>query len=147
MTFFIKICEEQAIRSLIGIFHWEKIEKDFNDFWHRKLTLKVKFWHFLTPPPLTQFTKFNNFLWVCWFLGKNLSNFVPLVWKLYNLYCHNERRPQNFAKFSPYLLWPSQSIWTLIAQAPDFPTNKIIFFYEKNTIYLTIFYRQLKSPR
>ena len=25
---------------------------------------------------LTQFSKFNNFLWVCWFLGKNLSNFV-----------------------------------------------------------------------
>ena len=41
--------------------------------------------------PLTQFSKFNNFLWVCWFLGKNLSNFVPPVWKLYNLYYHNER--------------------------------------------------------
>ena len=27
--------------------------------------------------PLTQFSKFNNFFWVCWFLGKNLSNFVP----------------------------------------------------------------------
>ena len=27
--------------------------------------------------PLTQFSKFDNFLWVCWFLGKNLSNFVP----------------------------------------------------------------------
>ena len=27
--------------------------------------------------PLTQFWKFNNFLWVCWFLCKNLYNFVP----------------------------------------------------------------------
>ena len=27
--------------------------------------------------PLHQFSKFNNFLWVCWFLGKNLPNFVP----------------------------------------------------------------------
>ena len=27
----------------------EKIEKDSDDFWHRKLTLKVKFWHFSTP--------------------------------------------------------------------------------------------------
>ena len=26
---------------------------------------------------LTQFSKFNNFLRVCWFLGKNRSNFVP----------------------------------------------------------------------
>ena len=25
---------------------------------------------------LHQFSKFNHFLWVCWFLGKNLSNFV-----------------------------------------------------------------------
>ena len=27
--------------------------------------------------PLTQFSKFNSFLWVCLFLGKNLSDFVP----------------------------------------------------------------------
>ena len=27
--------------------------------------------------PLHQFPKFENFLWVCWFLGKNHSNFVP----------------------------------------------------------------------
>ena len=40
------------------------------------MTLKVKFWHFLTSP-LTQFSKFNYFIWVRWFLGKNLSNFVP----------------------------------------------------------------------
>ena len=46
------------------------------------------FWKLLRPP-LIQFSKFNNFLWVCWFLGKNLSNFVPPVWKLHNPYCHN----------------------------------------------------------
>ena len=40
--------------------------------------------------PLTQFSKFNNFLWVCRFLGKNISNFVPPVWKLHNPYCHNQ---------------------------------------------------------
>ena len=28
----------------------KKIEKDSDDFWHRKLTLKVEFWHFLIPP-------------------------------------------------------------------------------------------------
>ena len=37
---------------------------------------------------LIQFSKFNNFLWGCCFLGKNLSNFVPPSWKLHNLYCH-----------------------------------------------------------
>ena len=34
---------------------------------------------------------FNNFLWVCWFLGKNLSNFAPPVWKLHNPYCHKQQ--------------------------------------------------------
>ena len=28
--------------------------------------------------PSTKFSKFNNFLWVCWFIGKNLFNFYPL---------------------------------------------------------------------
>ena len=70
-------------------FNEKKIEKDLDDFCHRKLTLKVKLWHFLTQ--LTQFLKFNNFLWVCWFSGKSLSNFVPPIWKLHNLYCHNCR--------------------------------------------------------
>ena len=45
------------------------------------------FWKLLRPP-LIQFSKFYNFLWGCWFLGKNLSNFVPPVWKLHNPYCH-----------------------------------------------------------
>ena len=39
----------------------------------------------MTPP---QFSKFNNFLWVCWFLGNNLLNFVSPDLKLHNRYCH-----------------------------------------------------------
>ena len=38
---------------------------------------------------MPNFLKFIKFLWVCWFLGKNLANFVPPVWKLHNQYCHN----------------------------------------------------------
>ena len=34
--------------------------------------------------PTTKFSKFNNLLWECWFLGKNISDFVPPVWKLHN---------------------------------------------------------------
>ena len=41
----------------------KKNEKDNYKFWHRKLTLKVKFWHFFDTSPLNQFSKFNNFLW------------------------------------------------------------------------------------
>ena len=72
-------------------FNEKKIEKDSDNFWNRKLTLKVRrlgdFALFDTSP-LIQFSKFNNFLWVCWFLRKNLSNFVPPVWKLHNPYYH-----------------------------------------------------------
>ena len=44
---------------------------------------------FFDTSPLTQFSKFNNFLWVCWFLGKNLFNFVPMLENFKTLYCHN----------------------------------------------------------
>ena len=37
---------------------------------------------------LHQFSKFNNFFWVSWFLFKHLSNFVSPAWKLDNLYYH-----------------------------------------------------------
>ena len=37
---------------------------------------------------LVQFSKFNNFLWVCWFLCENFSNLVYPIWKLHNLLCH-----------------------------------------------------------
>ena len=56
------------------------LPKDSDNFRHRKLTLNVKFWHFwalFDTHPLIQFSKFNNFLWVCWFIGKNLSNLYP----------------------------------------------------------------------
>ena len=39
--------------------------------------LFLKWCLFFDTSPLIQFSKFNNFLWACWFLGKNLSNFVP----------------------------------------------------------------------
>ena len=43
-------------------------------------------------PSLIQNSKFNDFLWVCWFLSKNLFNFVPPARKLHNPYCHNLQR-------------------------------------------------------
>ena len=36
--------------------------------------------------PLHQFSKFIHFLSACWFLGKNLSNFISPAWKLDNPY-------------------------------------------------------------
>ena len=40
----------------------KKKQKASDDFWPIKLTLKVKFWHFLTPPILCQFEKENDFI-------------------------------------------------------------------------------------
>ena len=48
----------------------KKIQKDSNDFWHRKLTLKVRFRHFLTTPVNiceSQIKKLFFFYWVFFF--------------------------------------------------------------------------------
>ena len=50
--------------------------------------LKLCIWKLLRAP-LIQFSKLNNVLGVCWFLGKNLSNFIYPIWKLHNPYCHS----------------------------------------------------------
>ena len=52
-------------------------------FW---VTLLLKWCPIFDNSPLHQFSKFYNFLSACWFLGKNLSNFVSLAWKLDNPY-------------------------------------------------------------
>ena len=55
---------------------------------HRKL-LNFEFWI----NDELENSKFNHFLGICWFLCKNLSNFVPPgapAWKLHNPYCHTQ---------------------------------------------------------
>ena len=62
----------QKMCSFIDIFQWKRIEKDSIDFWHRKLTLKIIFWWFLShhtqvnASPITKITSWLKFL------GKNL---------------------------------------------------------------------------
>ena len=73
-------------------FNEKKIEKDLTDFWTWKIDFESQILALSDTFPLIQFSKFNNFLWVCWFSGKNISNFVSPVWKLYNPYCHTGRR-------------------------------------------------------
>ena len=67
---------------------WKKNWERFQWFLTYKIDLESQILVLFDSSPLTQFLKFNNFLWVCWFLGKNLSNFVPPAWKLDNPYCH-----------------------------------------------------------
>ena len=70
-------------------FNEKKIQKDSDDFWHRKLTLKVKFWYFLTAPHYSNFQNLVISFEYSWFLAKNLSNFLSLPWKLHNRECHS----------------------------------------------------------
>ena len=49
----------------------------------------VENWHFLTPPHYTNSQNSIISFGYGDFLGKNLSNFAPLPWKLHNRYCHN----------------------------------------------------------
>ena len=69
------------------------IEKDLDDFWHRK------FWRFLTRPHYNNSQ--NSIVSLgyveCWFLGKNLSMFVSPAWRLDNPYYH--RRHWSFLKW------------------------------------------------
>jgi hypothetical protein len=60
--------------------------------------------------PLIQNSKFNNFFWVCWFLGKHLSNFVSSVWKLHNQYCHKGHQSGGYFTSSVPQLSPMFSI-------------------------------------
>ena len=115
-------------------FNEKKIEKDSDIFWHRKLTLKVRvILHFLTPPHyLTQFSKFNNFLWGWWFLGKNPSNFVPPppFWKPPNQYSH---KPQ-FSKIS----WKHSSIKD---QIETFNLSATVLYNQDDFVIYRYFWR------
>ena len=61
----------------------QKLSKSFSFFfieeYQFRSTFFLKWCPILDTSPLTPFSKFSNFLWVCWFLGKNISNFVPLL--------------------------------------------------------------------
>ena len=98
-------------QNLTFNFLWQKLSESFPIFFSLKnvnlgahfllltffdnINLILKLLYFLKwcpifgSLPLHQFSKFKNFLWVCWWLGKNLSNFIYPVWKLHNPYCHS----------------------------------------------------------
>ena len=81
--------------SLIDILQWKKNQKDSDDFWHRKLTLKVKFWYFLTAPHYSNFQNLVISFEYSWFLAKTLSNFVFVFWKFDNPYYLNKAFTKN----------------------------------------------------
>ena len=65
-----------------------KLERFLPKNQHTQTLIFASYWG----SPLVQFSKFQNFLSVCWFLGQSLSNSMYPVWKLHNPYCHNVER-------------------------------------------------------
>ena len=68
------------------------------------VTLKTLIFACYWGSPLVQFSKFKNFLWVCWFLGENLSNFIYPVWKLHNPYYHMDHLDPKWLDYVIYLV-------------------------------------------
>ena len=64
---------------------WER----FGWFLTKKIDVECQILALFDSSPLIQNSKYTNLLWVCWFLCKNLSNFVSSAGKLNNLYYHN----------------------------------------------------------
>ena len=107
--------------------------------WRRKLTLKVKFWHFLTPCHYSNSQNSIISFVYSWFLAKNLSNFVSFPWKLHNRYCHTLGSFKNchsmqFQGSAPYCL------------GKRFDACRCIFFenHFNLVIHISIFCKNMK---
>ena len=67
-------------RNLSDFFFIEKYKFRITFFVILKLPYFLKWCPIFDSSPLLQFSKFNDFLCVCWILARNLSNFVSLSW-------------------------------------------------------------------
>ena len=91
LTFKVNFLHQKVSESFQKNFHWRiSIYEQLFCYWHFLTTSISKTLYLLKWCPsfdnslLHQFKKYNNFLLVYWFLCKNLSNFVSLLWKLNN---------------------------------------------------------------
>ena len=62
-----------SMSKIIRIFLKKKIQKDSDDFWRRKFTLKVQNWHFLTNYDWMETQNLVISFDYSWFLAKNLA--------------------------------------------------------------------------
>ena len=120
------------------------------------MSLKVKFWPFLTPPHYTNSQiSITSFGYVNIYVGKNLFNFVSPPWKLDNQYCHKQELWQSQSSFAPYtrkkkFVAAKQSVlcqqqrWLCQTFAPlifilrlnliaEFSCSSLFFFIQKKT--------------
>ena len=92
-------------------------------FWHFLITSIFRSLYFLKwcpvfdSSPLHQFSKLDYFLCACWFLGKNLSNFVSLSWRLDNPYYHTTHGAVQMGKKI------GKDFWKLLDRKEFWPVN------------------------
>ena len=72
------------------VYFWTKSRKNIYGCFFHSFCATDLYFAIYWGCPLVQFSKLQNFLGICWFLDKNISNFVSPVWKLHNPYCHIE---------------------------------------------------------
>ena len=96
-------------------------------------TLKTPIFSSYWGSPSVQFSKFYNFLRVCRFLCKNLSNFVYPVWKLHNPYCHNVYGTGRACGLLRFLNWKTK--WCdnrFQGDLPEYRPNSSVSFINRS---------------
>ena len=90
-------------------------------------TLKTVIFASYWGSPLVQFSKFKNFPLVCWFLCKNLSNFVSLPLKFHNPYCHKFTYFMNVCHSSSLMYFHKTAPLSFIRLVSKNSPSQIIF--------------------
>ena len=101
---FNKKCSPKLI-FLNEFFFW----KNLVDFWHRKLTLEVQFWHFLRPWHYVNLQNTAISFECCWFLSKNLAFKDPSSEKLHDLTDINVQCTKYTVTPKLSVFWPRES--------------------------------------
>ena len=83
-------------------FNEQKLERDSNDFWHRKFTLKVQNWHFLTNFLQMETQNLVVSFDYSWFLAKNLAYAECRIMKFHYQNSSTSQRNLKFSKTSKH---------------------------------------------
>ena len=115
--------------SYIPILQWNKNQKDSDDFWYRKFTLKVQNWHFLTNCHQMETQNLViSFDYSC-FLAKNLAYAECPIMKF-----HYWNSSSQHERICLKILWLSYSKNVLLNGSPKkhYPKHRANLEYAKN---------------
>ena len=109
-------------KFVIPIRQWKKNQKDSDVFWYKKLTWKVKIWHFFTAHHYSNSANLVILLDYRWFLAENLSKLYPSL----------ENSTTGIA---------IPSIKTLIKPTPDFHAANCCYYEPLHVTFMPQCYR------